>query len=99
LLFNIKFWIWIFLWFDIDFAYALEFLNHFWQGFIIDLKLLKFNLSLLMFLLTDWDSVDILSDDVVESSLKFNQKSVSCFESIVDVSLKLSDNDEFVDQD
>ncbi len=52
-----------------------------------------------MFLLTDWDSVDILSDDVVESSLKFNQKSVSHFESIVDVSLKLSDSDEFVDRD
>jgi len=74
-------------------------LNHFWQDFIIDLKLLKFNLSLLMFLLTNWDSVDILSDDVVESSLKFNQKSVSRFKSIVDVSLKLSDSDEFIDWD
>ncbi len=74
-------------------------MNHFWQDFIIDLKLLKFNLSLLMFLLTNWDSVDILSDDVVESSLKFNQKSVSRFKSIVDVSLKLSDSDEFIDWD
>ncbi len=52
-----------------------------------------------MFLLTDWDSVDILSDDVVELSLKFDQKSVSRFESIVDVSSKLSDSDEFVDRD
>ncbi len=52
-----------------------------------------------MFLLTDWDSVDILSDDVVELSLKFNQKSVSRFKSIVDVSLKLSNSDEFVDWD
>ncbi len=51
-----------------------------------------------MFLLTDWDSVDILNDDVVESSLKFDQKSVSRFESIVDVSSKLSDSDEFVDR-
>ncbi len=51
-----------------------------------------------MFLLTDWDSVDILSDDVVESSLKFNQKNVSRFESIVDVSSKLNDSDEFVDR-
>ncbi len=51
-----------------------------------------------MFLLTDWDSVDILNDDVVESSLKFDQKSVSRFESIVDVSLKLSNSDEFVDR-
>ncbi len=51
-----------------------------------------------MFLLTDWDLVDILSDDVVESSLKFNQESVSRFESIVDVSSKLSDSDEFVDR-
>ncbi len=52
-----------------------------------------------MFLLIDWDSIDILSDSVVESSLKFNQKSVLCFESIVDVSLKLNDSDEFVNRD
>ncbi len=51
-----------------------------------------------MFLLTDWDSVDILSDDVVEPSLKFDQKSVSRFESIVDVGSKLNDSDEFVDR-
>ncbi len=50
-----------------------------------------------MFLLTDWDSDDILSDDVVESSLKFNQKSVLRFESIVDVNSKLSNSDEFID--
>jgi len=51
-----------------------------------------------MFLLTDLDSVDILNDDVVESSLKFDQESVSRFESIVDVSSKLNGSDEFVDR-
>ncbi len=51
-----------------------------------------------MFLLTGWDSVDILGDGVVKPSLKFDQESVPRFGSIVDVGSKLGDSDGFVDR-